>query len=92
MKHSNTPKAHDIQDITEHFALHGAPIVPSTDKLFGDGGKDTWDDLPLAPIQDVPEPAISMVDIAHYSAIALNGMGIFYIGTLIGNAIAYLLR
>jgi hypothetical protein len=92
MRHLNIPKSRDIQDITEYFAFHGAPIVPSTDKLFGDGGKDTWDDIPLHPSIDVSEPIVRFDDMVNFFSIILIGIFLLYAGVFIGGAIAYLLR
>ena len=92
MKHAKTPQSQDIQDVTDYFRIAEENEKAEIDKIFDGGSAQWWDELPITRYKDVPEPVISMVDIGHYSAIVLNGMGIFYIGTLIGNAIAYLLR
>lgn len=94
MKHKTVPAQPEAIDITEHFLTHGAPIEPiraSYDNPFEGAGEQAMPNAPFTPIQEVPEPAISMATIGHYASILLTGMGWFFIGTLIGNAIAYLL-
>lgn len=60
----------------EHKKAHDLVITPIHEQL--------------APLIDVSKPAISIADMGYYAAILLNGMGIFYIGMLIGKAIGYL--
>jgi hypothetical protein len=91
----HTKNTQEPIDITEHFRtikhIPETPLTPEQQAVKDALREELNAQFDLAPPIDVPEPVISIADMGHYAAILLNGMGIFYIGTLIGNAIAYLL-